>query len=172
MEPSNPEATASVLASVSQLEALIDDAMARHGLPAEKIALGGFSMGGGISLQVMARAKHCLGAVFALSSYLCDDSAAYKEFSAGKAETQAAALAPANEEAAAEGAAPAPRVPVFIAHGADDDFVLPAWGAATAKRLEGFGVPVKFTTIEGIKHEMNTEELGLLFEWLGGVLGF
>ena len=79
MAPTFPEATESVLSSVAQIEGVIEELVERRNIPASNIVLGGFSMGGGISLQVAARTRHKLAGVFALSSYLCDDSQAYSE---------------------------------------------------------------------------------------------
>lgn len=152
MEPTHPEDTASVESSATRLNELIDDLIAR-GIPAEKIALGGFSMGGGIALQTAARSSHKLGAVFALSSYLCDDSlvwAKLKQSTTGANNTSAILSAP-----------------VFIAHGGADDFVLTEWGENTANQLKSLGANVRpFVRVRAAGHEMTTEELEQLFEFL------
>lgn len=111
MAPSNPEHTQSVEESAARLNSLIDQ-LVTSGVPSEQIVLGGFSMGGGISLQTAARSPHRLGAVFALSSYLCDDSRLWQKLQLG-------------QEGTATDATPFSRglVPVYMAHGSADDFV-------------------------------------------------
>ena len=54
LEPSAPEHTDSVLASVARLHALLDSIVA-SGVPPHRIALGGFSQGGGMALQAGLR---------------------------------------------------------------------------------------------------------------------
>ena len=112
-------------------------------------------MGGGISIQYAARTRHELGGVFALSSYLCDDSAAWPLIEA---------------EASKDGLASG-RIPIFMAHGTSDDFVRPEWGRATAERLQRAGVPVEFVAIQRARHELTTTEVERLFAWIGEVLG-
>ena len=169
MSPSNPEATASVVASVEKLDRLIDELCEVHRVPATNIIFGGFSMGGAIGIQTAARTRHKLGGVFALSSYLCDDSAAWPLIEAkakAKGGAQAAAAA-----AAAEGGLGSGAVPVFMAHGTADDFVRPEWGRATAERLQRAGVPCEFMAIQRARHELTTTEVERLFAWAGEVLG-
>ena len=142
LEPSAPEHVESVAASVAQLHALVD-ALVAKGVPPARIALGGFSMGGGIALQAGLRYPSRLGAVFALSSYACQSSELF---------------------AVARGSASPP--PVFMRHGAADDFILPAWGGATAEQLAAAGVEVDFATRPGLPHAMATDEVAELFEWV------
>eukprot|EP00585_Thalassiosira_rotula_P003371 CAMPEP_0196140602 /NCGR_PEP_ID=MMETSP0910-20130528/7453_1 /TAXON_ID=49265 /ORGANISM="Thalassiosira rotula, Strain GSO102" /LENGTH=180 /DNA_ID=CAMNT_0041401493 /DNA_START=80 /DNA_END=619 /DNA_ORIENTATION=+ len=76
MAPSYPEEVESIKESSAAINAIIEEYV-DSGVPPSKIVVGGFSMGGGIGLQAAARCRHELGAVFALSSYLCDDSLVY-----------------------------------------------------------------------------------------------
>eukprot|EP01050_Picozoa_sp_SAG11_P057586 SAG11_NODE_36340_length_262_cov_0.631902_1_plen_78_part_01 len=39
-------------------------------------------------------------------------------------------------------------------HGAADDFILPAWGRATAQRLESLGVDVNYDEVPGLMHQL------------------
>ena len=154
MDPSNPEDTASVEESANNLNDLIDTIIEKKGIPPGKIAIGGFSMGGGIALQTVARrqAKSKLGAVFALSSYLCDDSKLWTQLE-NKDDNQNNGLTCG--------------VPVFMAHGTSDSFVEPQWGKTTATKLEKLGVNVQpFVDVPGAGHEMTREELEDLFQFL------
>jgi len=160
MDPQNSEDTPSVEESASRLNELIDDLITNRGIPPEKIALGGFSMGGGIALQTAARSSHTLGAVFALSSYLCNDSWVWKELEKYNASTTRR-----NEkQRKVNGLLTSP---VFMAHGSSDDFVLPKWGKDTASRLKSLGVDIQqFLLVPGAGHQMTREELEELFQFL------
>lgn len=154
MDPRNPEDTASVEASAAQLNELIEDFVKDKEIPPEKIAIGGFSMGGGVALQTAARCHYKLGAVFAMSSYLCDDSLVWSMMDKckNKNDTDSNSLLTS---------------PIFMAHGSNDDFVLPRWGKATAARLESFGGDVKqFLEIPDVGHEMTRYELEELCKFL------
>eukprot|EP00565_Helicotheca_tamesis_P008947 CAMPEP_0185724322 /NCGR_PEP_ID=MMETSP1171-20130828/833_1 /TAXON_ID=374046 /ORGANISM="Helicotheca tamensis, Strain CCMP826" /LENGTH=239 /DNA_ID=CAMNT_0028392145 /DNA_START=44 /DNA_END=763 /DNA_ORIENTATION=+ len=160
MDPGNPEDTKSVEPSTNQLNQLIDDLVSQEGIPANKIALGGFSMGGGIALQTAARCnKHGhLGAIFTLSSYLCQDSRIYTLLAAQKqqidTEHKNCALL---------------KGPVFMAHGTTDDFVSITWGQKTATKLIESGVNVlnrQVLPIHNAGHEMTTSQLQHLFHFL------
>ena len=142
LPPSAQEHTESVEASCTQLSTLIDSIIT-SGIPASKIAVGGFSMGGGIAIQCMLRSKYRLGAVFALSSFLCDKAAIYERSQDGRE-----------------------MPPAYIRHGAADDFILPAWGKATASKLRTLGVEVDFGLLPGVRHELTDESVEDLSEWL------
>ena len=147
-EPSYPEHTETIEASVSALTRAIEGHIAR-GVPAARIALGGFSMGGAMAVQTAARwhadsTREPLGAVFCLSSYLSDNSAAF-------AMTEASgALWPQ----------------VHFSHGADDDFILPAWGERTAERLRAAGVDATFKTHAKCRHELVPSSIADLLAFL------
>ena len=150
MDPRSPEQTESVEASCNQLEAVLDRIVA-SGVPPSRIAIGGFSMGGGIALQTALRSKHDIGGVFAMSSYLCDEAAVY-----------------ASMEASDKRAMRKPRL--WMAHGAADDFVRPEWGEATATRLRGYGLEVTWRSYAQMRHELRQDELDDLSEWLSPLI--
>lgn len=76
LAPMAKEHTESIEQTFAQLEAIVDNLVA-NGTPAERIVIGGFSMGGGMALQFAFRTKHRLRNVFALSSFANHDSAIY-----------------------------------------------------------------------------------------------
>jgi phospholipase/carboxylesterase len=142
MEPSAPEHTESIDASASRLAALLDEVQ-QAGIPANRIVLGGFSMGGGMALHLALReADRGLAGVFALSSYVCAGSPAF----------------------ALESAKRLP--PCFMRHGAADDFILPQWGAATADELRALGASVDFALVQGLEHSLADDEVVQLTEWV------
>ena len=219
----------SVGASVAALHALVDELGAR-GIPARRVAIGGFSMGGGIALQAgfryglrprlrdsgdgdgcgdggggggggggatcgaagggaggAARAQH-VGAVFALSSYLCEDAELY-----GLLGADAAARRREGGGEGGRGALPPPLPPLpplFMRHGDRDDFIRTEWGEATAGRLAGLlagggegggegegaggtvgaggagGAAVDWGEVRGAAHEMVPSEVEELLAWL------
>ena len=152
LSPAGREHTESIEASCARLEAIVDELVA-SGLQPERIAIGGFSMGGGIALQMALRSKRRLGGVFALSSYMCTDAAVYERY-----------------ELTAE-ATVSTRPPIFMRHGDADRFIAPAWGVATAERLKGLGFDVNAALLPGVAHEMVDGELEELAEWVLAALG-
>lgn len=150
LPPSAPESTESVEASVRQLLDVLDQIRAQ-GVPPERTIVGGFSMGGGIALQLSLRHPGSVAGAFVLSSFLCDDAAAY-----GLLENP--------------GATSLKRPPVLMVHGKADNFIQPQWGQATAKRLKRMGLDVTFELLPGVRHELVPEELSLLGEWLSRFL--
>ena len=171
LEPSAPEHTDSVLASVARLHALLDSIVA-SGVPPHRIALGGFSQGGGMALQAGLRwrsgaprnsgsdtdscaADSCthtsrgVGAIFALSSYLCEHSPLFTELPAMQSTIP----------------------PIFFRHGDLDDFILSDWGESTAQRLRAKGADVDFAHVKGARHELTLDELEDLSTWLLTRLG-
>lgn len=161
MSPRNPEDTESVEPSAASLFGLIED-LIRDGTPSERIALGGFSMGGGIALQTAARMTRRLGAVFALSSYLCEDSQVWEGL-----ERNGCVLGADGKGQESGNTSTLLSTPVFMSHGEEDNFVLPAWGKQTAERLRKGGVDVRsFVQVPGAGHEMIGDELLHLFNFL------
>lgn len=152
-EPRFPEQTASVERSAARVLAAIDAAVER-GVPPARIAVGGFSMGGNLAYQVAARYHAAagggpgLGAVFCLSGYAADDSKLWKD---GRLLARAAV---------------ARWPPVFVAHGAADDFIRHEWGRATFDRLARAGVDASFRLVPGVQHQMHPAEIAELLAFL------
>lgn len=144
-DPSFPELTGTVEASTTLLEERIDH-WVKMGVAPDKIAIGGFSMGGSIALQTAFRSRS-VGSVFAMSSYLCDDA---KVWSLVAERIEAERMIPN----------------VWQAHGTADDFIRFAWGEATSRRFEGLGVPIQFVPVPGIDHTMADGEIRALTKWL------
>jgi len=171
MEPTHPEDTESVLSSTTQLNTIIDALIKEQGLEPHKIAIGGFSMGGGIALQtVVRRTVPSLGAVFTLSSYLCNDSQVYKllEQTNNNNEQQSCQTTDETTRTNNHNNNCLRGTPLFMAHGTADDFVSLEWGKGTFRRLEQLGVSKiqPFIGIPYAGHEMTSQELEQLFEFL------
>eukprot|EP00977_Amphora_coffeiformis_P007481 scaffold1640_cov161-Amphora_coffeaeformis.AAC.4 len=143
-DPFYPEQTATVEQSTNRLLAVLDDQVQNQGRDARHMIIAGFSMGGAIAFQTAAR-WHArpnsipLGGVGGLSCYLNYDSKVWSIL----------------ENTPKEASWP----PTYIAHGADDDFILPEWGKTTFERLVKAGVPATFRLVPRTHHEMVAEEL-------------
>ncbi len=127
--------------SQAQIAALIDREVAR-GVPAERIVLMGFSQGCAMTLLTGLRYPARLAGLAALSGYLpLPDTT--------EAERHAANLS----------------TPIFLAHGDDDDVVVPARGAAARDRLRALGHTVDWHTYP-MGHSLCMEEVEDLNAWL------
>jgi phospholipase/carboxylesterase len=133
-----PEDEAGIRASQALLEALI----ARQGLPAERIVLAGFSQGGAIALQTGLRHAERLAGILALSTYLPLAATLGRERSA------------ANQD-----------VPVFMAHGRQDDLIPISRARLSREVLERFGYKVEWRDYP-MPHAVCAEEIDDIGAWL------
>ncbi|HEX4885936.1 MAG TPA: alpha/beta fold hydrolase [Casimicrobiaceae bacterium] len=136
---------AGVRASRERIEHLIERERAR-GIAARRIVLGGFSQGGATALYTALRHEERLAGVAALSAYLIDPAGTVVE------------AAPANRD-----------LPVFMAHGTQDDIVQLAWGQASRRALEAAGWNVEWHEYP-IAHGAAIEEIEALGRFLRRVL--
>lgn len=116
------------------------------GIPLEHIIIGGFSMGGAMAMHVGYRLKQQVAGVFALSSFLNDNSVVYKHLESDKEQHDLP--------------------PLFMCHGDRDDLVPLSWGEETFKNLEKLGVKGHFHTIRNALHELKKQELKTWSEWV------
>mmetsp|Transcript_52301 Transcript_52301/g.124783 ORF Transcript_52301/g.124783 Transcript_52301/m.124783 type:complete len:229 (+) Transcript_52301:108-794(+) len=142
-----PEDQAGITRSVSQVDAEIDRLVAL-GIPENRIAVAGFSMGGCLALHVgygAGKYSGKLGAVACMSSFLPEDSLLDK----GIAKSESLP-------------------PLFMAHGAADPMIRLEWAKSTRGRLEAAGVPVptEVLVFQGLMHSMCESELDQLGEFL------
>lgn len=163
LSPAGAEHLDSIEESRHRLEKVIDD-LVKGGVPSDHIAIGGFSMGGGMALQLALRTRRPLAAAFALSSYLCRSAEAYGHFYTDECSAT-------RHGRTDDAACPAASLPVFMRHGSEDSFILPAWGAATAERLKSLGLHVDAAELPGLGHEMRDDEIDALVTWLLPKLG-
>jgi phospholipase/carboxylesterase len=139
------EDEAGLRAAMAQVQALIDREIAM-GVPASRIVLMGFSQGCAMTLLTGLRAPQRLAGLVALSGYLPLPA------------TTAAERSPANEG-----------LPIFMAHGDDDEIVEPFRGEATRDALQALGYPVEWHTYP-MGHSVCPQEVGALNTWLLKVL--
>jgi phospholipase/carboxylesterase len=136
-----PEDEAGLRESQSMVQALLDREVER-GVPSERIVLMGFSQGCAMSLLAGLRASQRLAGLVALSGYL-----------------------PLASRTAEEASANNRNVPIFMAHGALDQVVVPARGEVSRDLLEGLGYRVQWHSYP-MAHEVCMEEVRALGDWL------
>ena len=134
-----------VRASQREIEALVARERAR-GIEAKRIVLAGFSQGGAIALHTGLRHPERLAGVLALSCFL------------PLADTLGAEAAPANRD-----------VPIFMAHGADDDLIPMARARRAHDVLVGLGWQVVWHDYP-MPHAVCAEEIADVAAWLHDVL--
>ena len=139
------EDEAGLRASQASIEALLAREQAR-GVPAHRIVLGGFSQGCAMALMTGLRHGERLAGVFGLSGYL------------PLADTLAAECSAANRQ-----------VPIFLAHGTQDDMVMLPRAAAARNALQALGYAVDWRTYP-MGHSVCLQEVQDLRQWLLQVL--
>ncbi len=145
MNGAGDEDEAGLRESARAVHALIDREVAR-GVPARRIVLAGFSQGCAMSLLAGLRHPQRLAGVAGLSGYL------------PLAGTTAAERHTANAD-----------VPLFLAHGNQDDVVRPARGAASRDALQALGYHPEWHDYP-MGHAVCLEEISALNHWLLRVL--
>jgi len=131
--------------SARQLEALIDREIA-NGIAPRHIVLAGFSQGGALALHAGLRYPQRLAGILALSTYL------------PLADTLAAEAHDANRD-----------VPIFMAHGNQDEVVFLPHALIAQRRLEELGYKVEWHAYD-MPHSLCNEEITDIAGWLGRVL--
>lgn len=139
------EDVAGLARSQASIEALLAREVAR-GVPARRIVLGGFSQGCALALLTGLRYPQRLAGVFGLSGYLPRAGALAAERSAANAD-----------------------VPVFLAHGREDEMVVLPRAIASRDVLLAQGYPVQWHDYP-IGHSVCPTEVADLRTWLRQVL--
>ena len=115
-----------------------------RGVPCDRIFLAGFSQGGAVAYTTALTHPEALAGVIALSTYI-----------------------PAPTLLADEATAANRSIPVFAAHGSQDDVVAPTLGAAAREWLEQHGYAVEWHEYP-MPHAVCLEEIGAIGQWLRG----
>lgn len=132
--------------SVSQVRDLIQNEI-DSGVQPQQILLAGFSQGGVLAFQVGLNYPKPLAGILALSTFLVGEE------SLGSVEAKANA-----------------DVPIFMAHGQQDEVLPMALGKAALASLQGAGYAVKWHDYP-MGHEVCLEEIRHISAWLQSVLG-
>ena len=146
VQPGDPDDKAGLEASRRIVHALIDQEIA-NGTPSTDIVVGGFSQGGAMALLAGYSYPKPLAAVVCFSGWpvLAHDFVARVQGGANAA------------------------TPAFVAHGTQDQVVLPACGAQAKELLESAGVPTSFSTYP-MPHSACPSQMADLRDWLGALL--
>ena len=102
----------------ANLSDLVDDIVSVCGIERHSVVMGGFSQGGHMALHSVYGHQCSVRAVFALGSFLCQDSNVYKQI---KNRSSSSLSLP----------------PLFLSHGDQDGLVRPGWVVETKERFEG-----------------------------------
>lgn len=127
--------------SQGAIERLIERERTR-GVEARRIVLAGFSQGGAIALQTALRHRERLAGVLALSTYL------------PLAETLASEAAQANAD-----------LPIFMAHGSQDQVIPLSMAKDSEAKLKAAGYRIEFHTYP-MPHSVCMEEIAAIGHWL------
>ncbi|MCJ1363728.1 hypothetical protein MMC16_002837 [Acarospora aff. strigata] len=139
----NPD-EAGILRSRSTIHALITQQIA-SGIPASRIAIGGFSQGGALSVLSGITCPHKLGGIFGLSCYLLMHSKVRE-------------MVPAEN--------PNKETPIWMAHGEVDPLLKLEWAVNSVGMLREWGWKVEFTTYPGLAHSADPKEIDDLENYL------
>lgn len=118
-----------------------------RGIPCERIFLAGFSQGGAVAYTTALTHPVPLAGLIALSTYL-----------------------PTNALVEREATAANRAIPVFAAHGSQDDVVAPALGRAARDFLAERGYAVNWHEYP-MPHSICLDEIAAIGQWLNGRLG-
>lgn len=154
LHPDAPEDAKGADVSYQLLRDLLAKLKAEKGIESGSVYLGGFSMGGGMSLMALARHPEPLAGVFGFGSFLATQTSVYGQLGAAARAT-----------------------PVLLGHGQSDSAVAYDWGLATARRLHvmlsAAAAPpsapppqVSFFGFPHLDHELDHRELALLLGWI------
>jgi len=134
LDPNSNEDAAGIESASKLLQSLISEEE-KHGIPASRIVVGGFSQGGAVALYSALTNNKNLGGVVALSTWL----PLHKTFpGAIKGNTD---------------------TPIFQAHGEADPLVQPTFGAMTAQLLAAINKKHIFKTYPGMGHSSCDKEM-------------
>ncbi|XP_055611611.1 lysophospholipase-like protein 1 [Uranotaenia lowii] len=140
-----PEMLSSLASIYDQVEAIIEREIS-EGVPAGRIIVGGFEMGGTMALHTAFRVNRDLGGVFTLSSFLNSGSIVYDSM---------------------EFVTRDERLPeLLMIHGELDNLIPVDWGRATFEELTNFGVQGEFVTQWNMAHEIRLKHLQQIIQWI------
>ena len=140
-----PEDESGLRASMQYVNKLIAREIER-GIAPQHIVLAGFSQGGNVALNCALRYPERLAGVLVLSSYL------------GLREQLSTQASPANRD-----------LPIFMAHGTQDDIVPLAFARVACDALNHLAYPIAWHTYP-MAHSVCAEEIRDISQWLHAIL--
>nr|ABI52780.1 lysophospholipase [Argas monolakensis] len=134
LNPNGPEDESGIKSATEAIHKLVIEEE-KLGIPANRIVLGGFSMGGALALYSGLKFSRPLAGILGLSCWL----PLFKEFPG---------TAAANQE-----------TPILLCHGDADDLVPLRWGSLTSEFLKSFVKSVDMKQYRGMGHSSCDEEM-------------
>lgn len=145
LEPGNPEDLTGIRKSQQNINDLIAQVI-KQGIPANRIALAGFSQGGAIALQTALRYPEKLAGVLALSTYV-----------------------PVKDTLMAERSSANQQTPIFMAHGKFDDVIKMTTAEQSKTFLTAQGYTVEWHAYD-MAHNVNEAEIDDIKQFLTRIL--
>lgn len=130
-----------LMASSDRIKRLIDEQV-QEGIPADKIILAGFSQGGAVAYHTALTYPEALAGLVTLSTYMATSD----EISEQRADANA-------------------HIPIWVAHGIQDDVVPITLGQQAMADLEAMNYSADWVTYP-MGHEVVLEEIDALGGWL------
>lgn len=129
LAPDGKEDQKGILAACNTVMQMVADEETKSGIPTKRIAIGGFSQGGGLAVHTGLRYPKPLAGVLALSAWL----PLHKDYPGAASE--------ANKN-----------IPMLQCHG-DADVIVPyPWGSRSASLISSFNPQHEFKTYPGMGH--------------------
>jgi len=132
--------------TIQSINRIMDELISEEGLSYENIVVGGFSMGGGVSLCAGLSLNHPIAGVFSMSSWVSTKWRLWSLLDAREASHHVP--------------------PVLMIHGSHDGMIDVKWGESTRDALVARGVEVQWLKEMGIDHEPGLEGLTMLSTWI------
>ncbi|XP_076234396.1 lysophospholipase-like protein 1 [Calliopsis andreniformis] len=142
------EDTESIDSMCQTVSKLIDTEMS-NGISSNRIIVGGFSMGGALSMYLSYKYQTSLAGCFAMSSFLNNNSFVYEHL-----KTNSGINTP----------------PLLQFHGTADVLVPMAWGQETHNNLKHLGVKGQFIKLDNAGHEVTRSEVDAFKKWVLEIL--
>ncbi|XP_076164317.1 lysophospholipase-like protein 1 isoform X2 [Ptiloglossa arizonensis] len=124
------------------------DTEVSNGIAYNRIAVGGFSMGGALSLHLAYRFNSSLAGCSVMSSFLNRNSSVYESLKVNS------------------GTKP----PLLQFHGTMDNLVPLKWGQETYSDLKEYGVNGQFIPLNNVLHEITRPEIEVFKRWMLEIL--
>eukprot|EP00658_Telonema_sp_P-2_P024978 TRINITY_DN20050_c0_g1_i3.p1 TRINITY_DN20050_c0_g1~~TRINITY_DN20050_c0_g1_i3.p1 ORF type:complete len:439 (+),score=113.14 TRINITY_DN20050_c0_g1_i3:193-1509(+) len=140
LHPEGPEDRDGIQAALDQVVGLVRGEMAL-GIPAGRIFIGGFCIGGALAFHAALRSEQLLGGAVVLSGWLL-------------------------EQDAYPNALRAQGLPVLCCHGEHDATVLIGFTQRAVELLEEWGVGSEFEALPSLGHTTSKEEFEIVGSWL------
>jgi predicted esterase len=147
-----------ILEAAAHINTIVEEEI-QQGIPQERIALVGFSMGGAVVLTAALQSSRSLGAVATINSWLprCAIPAHMRKKSCLQDLASTTSRAPP---------APLPtltavraKTPIYMSHGDEDEVVDIEWGRASARQLAIVGHDPRFCSTRGVGHTPTPQQI-------------